>query len=128
MSKKTVPEGEAVVSEVVDDTPTPVRTQKRDIYCLLINEEVSVKNVPVGGWFVKYTDFKTCESWGPIPLMTPTRKGQAQFTGYVGLDDLRATAEYQWEHDLEHGYVLVEAIGLDLSSGSNKMMSVWLVR
>jgi hypothetical protein len=134
MSKKMESTAVSVVSEVVDDTPTPVGTQKRNIHCLLVNDTVSTKGVPIGGWYAIYRDFKSEKSWGPIPLMTPTKNGQAQFMGFVDIDDLRSTAEYEWDHTLQHGEVASNeegsrlGISLDVSSGSNKMMSVWITK
>lgn len=123
----TVPseaEEAVAVLETVDTIHVGI---KRNIYCLLINEEVmSGSNAPVGGWFVQYINFSTQQVWGPMPIMTSTRKGQAQVSGFVRLEDLRPMVEFQWEHELEHGKVTHPGQGLDLSSGSNKMMSCWI--
>jgi len=129
MSKKVteVQVAQENVSEQKEEEQIAVPS-KREILAMFVNDAVQVgTNVPVGGWFVKFTDWRNNMNYGPYPLMVKTRKGQVQFQGFVPLDSLRAAAEYLWEHEVVPGTV-DPGLKLDLSSGSNKMMSCWINR
>lgn len=102
-------------------------SQVRDVYCLFVNDAVDLNTkVPLGNWYVVFLNFSSPAFDGPYPLTAPTRGGEKPYSGYVSTDTLRNVGEFLYQRLVERGFDSVPTVQLDLVSGSNKMMSLWI--
>lgn len=95
----------------------------RTIYCLLVNDAVSVEtHAPVGDWFCRFEQFSEGGTASEFyPMLVRTSSGVRPLSGFQQMETLRSVAEYMHSHLSEQ-----QPVALSLVSGNHKMMSLWI--